>query len=82
MENEEFISALDKQIEKIGHVRLLILDPLTGVVSLSRNDADQVRNFLSALKSSGGAAQDCDYGRSAFGQERSSTLDATGGGII
>jgi putative DNA primase/helicase len=46
---EAFISALDKQIGKIGHVRLLILDPLTGVVLLSRNDADQVRNFLGAL---------------------------------
>jgi putative DNA primase/helicase len=47
--SEAFISALDKEIEKIGHLRLLILDPLTGVVSLSRNNADQVRNCLSSL---------------------------------
>jgi len=49
LEGEEFIKALDKEIEKIGHVRLLILDPLTGAVSLRRNSADHVRNFLSAL---------------------------------
>jgi putative DNA primase/helicase len=46
---EAFLYDIDQAIEKIDHPRAVILDPLTSVVAVSRNNADEVRNFLNAL---------------------------------
>jgi putative DNA primase/helicase len=44
-----FIEWLEGEIKKVKRVRAVILDPITGVVSINRNNADQVRAVLTAL---------------------------------
>jgi putative DNA primase/helicase len=44
-----FAKRLEVEIKKLGRVRAVILDPITGVVSINRNNADQVRALLTAL---------------------------------
>jgi hypothetical protein len=44
-----FIKWLEEEIKRVKRVRVVILDPMTGIVSINRNNADQVRAVLTAL---------------------------------
>ena len=45
------IEKLESEIKKIQHLRALILDPITSLLSISRNNADDVRAVLTGLGS-------------------------------
>jgi RecA-family ATPase len=43
------VEKLESEIKKIQYLRALILDPITSVLSISRNNADDVRAVLTGL---------------------------------
>jgi putative DNA primase/helicase len=46
---DDLIPALEEKIKDLPYLRMLIIDPLTGIVSFDRNSAGQVRKVLSDL---------------------------------